>query len=105
MAQERSNAVFSRIDGQQSLSDNLPRQMNANQRMERRADGSVWLTETCDTGKGPDRTEKRVDSRGDADLIAKGGTPWYEKFMLQATPDEVPEVLEVTPPKGKKNVR
>lgn len=88
MPQAPSNAVFSRPNGASSLSDNAPRGLTQFQRIERREDGSVWMVETFPKGEkaGPDYSEKRVDSNQDRDLIAKGGTPWYEKFIPKDEP-------------------
>ena len=62
--------------------------------MERRADGSVWqITKAIpahdDDGKekpGPDFLSFRVDSVKDVDLVAKGGEPWYFKFIGESVP-------------------
>lgn len=67
-----------------SLRDVLPEGTT----IEKRADGSVWLIEQLvkPTGKdgkqlGPDRSERRIDSRQDRDMIARGEEPWYTKHL------------------------
>lgn len=66
------------------LKDKLPDHM----KIEQRSDGSVWIIEeltkpTNKDGKqvGPDRSERRIDSRQDRDMIAKGEEPWYMKHI------------------------
>ena len=64
--------------------------------LERREDGSVWQVTKAirakdeKTGKdlpGPDTLEFRVDSPKDVDFIAKGGTPWYYKYLPEVSPN------------------
>ena len=63
--------------------------------IERREDGSVWQVTKAirahdKDGKekdGPDTLEFRVDSVKDPDFIAKGGTPWYYRFLDEVAPN------------------
>lgn len=67
-----------------SLSDSNPRELNKNQTMEKRSDGSYWLVEQLeqmgDKKTGPDRKERRCDSAADVVHVANGGTLWYIKL-------------------------
>jgi hypothetical protein len=49
-------------------------------RIERRSDGSVWLLMPMPNGM---MDARRVDSRQDPDLIRKGVTLWYTKFLKE----------------------
>ncbi len=73
-----------------------PDELPEGARIERRADGSVWQVRPAipvmdeKTGKpkpGPDTLEFRVDSPKDIDFIAKGGNPWYYKYLDEAAPN------------------
>ena len=69
-----------------SLSDNNPKELTDNQRLEERSDGSVWLVEsfTYPEGKfGPDSKERRVDSTADLNHAAKGGKVWYRVLLAE----------------------
>ena len=76
--------------------NNRPDELPEGAHLERREDGSVWQVTKAirakdeKTGKdlpGPDTLEFRVDSPKDVDFIAKGGTPWYYKYLPEVSPN------------------
>ena len=81
-----------------SLSANNEKQLAENQKIVQNDDGSVYIYTTNLNGS---TRARRIDSAGDADHVARGGTVWYTVLLKQQAERDKPKAA---PKKAAKKV-